>query len=50
MKRLSQKEIKYIEINGQQAGINITKIYVGYFGLLVGGLEYTSNWIQIKTV
>ena len=47
MKRLSQEEGKYININSQQAkGINITKTThpSDTFGLLVGGLEYTSNW------
>ena len=47
LKRLSQEQGKYQNINAQQAkGINITHTThpSDTFGLLVGGLEYTSNW------
>tara|TARA_R110000824_G_scaffold52896_4_gene146801 strand:- start:13031 stop:14911 length:1881 start_codon:yes stop_codon:yes gene_type:complete len=47
LKRLSQEQGKYININAQEAkGINITQTThpSDTFGLLVGGLEYSSNW------
>tara|TARA_R110000744_G_scaffold235180_2_gene352856 strand:+ start:27019 stop:28902 length:1884 start_codon:yes stop_codon:yes gene_type:complete len=49
LKRLTKNQGEYVNINNQEAkGINITTTThpSDTYGLLVGGLEYTSNWVQ----
>tara|TARA_R110000824_G_scaffold18850_4_gene73966 strand:- start:13498 stop:15387 length:1890 start_codon:yes stop_codon:yes gene_type:complete len=47
LKRITKEQGKYVNINAHSAkGINITETThpTDTFGLLVGGLEYSSNW------